>query len=372
MKIVIVGAGNVGIASAEAAVRNNDVLIIEKDPAKAEIVKNTLPVSVLKEDGSNPKTLQNAIERINADVVLSAVPDDGINLFICMMAKQIKSTVRTVACIRNPDYLSGSAEKSGVDLLVSPETIAADKIVHMALMENAVSYDDLGLMNLCLVTYRVDKNHDIVGQTVMDLELPKDCSIVAIYRGDETILTVTTAEIHAGDRVCVLATYDGAVGFNKLVGVKREAREIDILGAGPIGLAVARTLMNNSKKRFIKIIDNDLEKCQNASRQLSDVIVVHGDFVDPLILRSENVDRADVLITVSGRDEQNLLASLAALRYGIPKIITRYMTKEYDKIFKYTGLESIVGYHKVIINEVTKHLYQVKNSDSESEKAVEE
>ncbi|MFA6642504.1 MAG: NAD-binding protein, partial [Methanomethylophilus sp.] len=180
MKIVIVGAGNVGLASAEAAVRNNDVLVIEKDSAKAEIAKNTLPVSVLKEDGSNPKTLKNAIERINADVVLSAVPDDGANLFICMLAKQIKPTVQTVACIRNPDYLSGENGMAGVDLLISPETIAADKILHLALMENAVSYDDLRVQDLCLVTYRVERDHDLVGKVLMTTDLPQNCFVVAI------------------------------------------------------------------------------------------------------------------------------------------------------------------------------------------------
>jgi len=356
MKIVIVGAGNVGLASAEAATRNHDVLIIEKDPAKAEIAKNTLPVSVLREDGSNPKALRGAIERINADVVLSAVPDDGMNLFICMMAKQIRPSVRTVACIRNPDYMSSSVNHAGVDLLISPETIAADKIVKLAMLENAVTFDDLGFMNLCLTTFRVEKGHDIVGKTIMNLGIPHNCSVVAVYRGDDVLISVATEEIHADDRLCVLATWDATLEFNKLIGIKKEAREFVILGAGPIGISVAKTIAKDPKKRFVKIIENDLEKCKAASRLLSDVIVVHGDIVDPLVLHSESVDRADVLISVSSMDEQNLLACMAALRFGISKIITRYTTKEYDEIFKYTGIESIVGYHKVIINEITKNL----------------
>ena len=124
MKVIIVGAGNVGMASAEAASRNNDILMIDKDPVRAEAAKNTLPVSVLKEDGSNPKILKEAIERTNADVILSSVPDDAINLFICVAAKNIKPDIRTIACIRNPDYMT--VEMKSVDLLVSPESITAE------------------------------------------------------------------------------------------------------------------------------------------------------------------------------------------------------------------------------------------------------
>ncbi|WP_157844238.1 NAD-binding protein [Candidatus Methanomethylophilus sp. 1R26] len=54
MKVIIVGAGEVGLASAQAAKKDNDVLIIDKDPARTENAKNSLQVSVLREDGSNP------------------------------------------------------------------------------------------------------------------------------------------------------------------------------------------------------------------------------------------------------------------------------------------------------------------------------
>ena len=106
------------------------ILMIDKDPVRAEAAKNTLPVSVLKEDGSNPKILKEAIERTKADVILSSVPDDAINLFICVAAKNIKPGIRTIACIRNPDYMT--VEMKSVDLLVSPESITAEKIIKMA------------------------------------------------------------------------------------------------------------------------------------------------------------------------------------------------------------------------------------------------
>jgi len=358
MKVIIVGAGNVGYTSAEALCKVHDVLVIEKDALKADNAKSTLSVSVLHEDGSNPKVLKSAIERVDAEVILSALPDDAINLFICMMAKRIKASIRTVACLRDPDFevRTTSEGAEGVDLLISPEFIMAEKINKLATLENAVKYDYIENMEVALVTYRVDRKNDLVGKIVMDLEIPDNCSIVAVYRGDSVILNNESVQIHVDDRIGVLGDIDAIEAFNRMMGVEKDAKEFVILGATISGIAIAKLLSQSGKKRFVKIIDKDESACRNAARALSDVVVVNADIVDPVILKSENVNRADVIISVSPMDERNLLACMAALRFGTNKIITRYSTEEYEEIFKYTGIESIIGYHRVISNEVTKNL----------------
>ncbi|MDR3282774.1 MAG: Trk system potassium transporter TrkA [Candidatus Methanoplasma sp.] len=358
MNVIIVGAGNVGSTSADALSKAHDVLIIEKDPEKVDNARASINASVLHDDGSNPKVLEAAIDRVDADVMLSAVPDDSLNLFICLMAKRIKPSIITVACLRDPDYIVKTAEEgeAGIDILVSPELITAGKIEKLATLENAVSYDDVSNLGVALATFRIRRNHGPVGKVVMDLPLPEDCDIIAIYRGDSVILNCETAEIHADDRICVLGSHASIEQVNKIVGIDKEAKEFVILGASIVGIEVAKSLLKSGKKRFIKIIEKDENLCRYASRELDNAIIVNADFVDPSVLRSENVHRADVVISASAMDERNLLACMAALRFGTKKIISKYSKREYEGIFKYTGIESIIGYHRVISNEVTKHL----------------
>lgn len=358
MKVVIVGAGNVGFTSAAALSKVHEVLVVEMDSLKADLAKGLLNVSVLHEDGSNPVVLKSAIEKINADIILSALPDDGLNLFVCMMSKRIKENIVTVACLRNPDFIINTTKegKDGVDILISPELITADKIYNLAILENAVTYDYIENMDIALVTFRIDKGHDPVGKVVMELKLPEDCTVVAIYREDKTILDCATAEIRVNDRLFVLGSRDAIDSVNKLIGVEKEAKEFVILGASIVGISIAKYLSSGSKKRFTKIIDKDEEGCRKAAKELDDTIVINADVVDPMVLRSENVQRADVIISVSPADERNLLACMAALKFGTRKIISRYSSKEYEEIFKYTGVESIIGYHRVITNEITKNL----------------
>lgn len=364
MKVVIIGAGNVGLTSAEALSRVNDVLLVEKDADKADTAKNMLSVSVLHDDGSNPKVLEAAISRMDAEIVLSAIPDDGLNLFICMMAKKIRPSITTVACLRNPDFAVNATVGNcqGVDIMISPELITAEKIFKMATLENAVTYDLISNMNLALATFRVEKGHDLIGKVVMNLDVPDECAILAIYRGDMVITDTQTAEIHVDDRICVLGHPDVMETFNRLIGVEKEAKEFVVIGATIAGVAVARLLTQGGKRRFVKIIDRDESLCRMAARELNDVIVVNADVADPTVLKSENVQRADVIINISQMDELNLLVSIAALKFGTRKIISRYSTKEYEEIFKYTGIESIVGYHRIISNEITKNLVFDENA----------
>ena len=358
MKVVIVGAGNVGFTSAKALSKSHDVLIIERDAAKAENAKALLNASVLHEDGSNPRVIEAAIKRIDADTIISAIPDDAHNIFICFMAKRVKPSIQTVACLRDPDYIVKTSKEGleGIDLLISPELITAEKIEKLAVLENAITYDHLPGMNIDLATFRIEEGHNLVGRVVLDIDKPADCNIIAVNREGNVILNNETTEIHVGDRVRVIGSPESIVTFNKLVGVEKEAKEFVILGASIVGMETAKRLAQSNKKRLVKIIENEEGRSRFAARELDDVTVVSGDFIDIAVLKSEDVQRADVIITASSVDERNLLACIAGLRFGTKKIISKYSNEEYEKIFRYTGIESIIGYHRIIYNEITKNL----------------
>ena len=361
MKVLIIGAGNVGLAAAKAAIAGNDVHLIERDVNVAETAKSALPVSLLKGDASNPSVLKSALERIKPDVIFSAVKDDAINIFVCVNGKHFRPSVRTIACIRNPEFLDVDTY-DGVDYLVSPDKLSVEKMINTAMLENAVNYEKLDIEDYGLTTFRIERGHDIIGRTVMNLDLPKDCAIVAILRGPLTITEISTVEIHEGDRIVLFGTRGATEAFNKLIGIKKEAREIVILGAGHIGLSIAKQISQRDDKMFVKIMDDDMERCREASKQLRTAIVVRGNIVDPQFLRSENIERADAVISVTDIDERNLLACMTSLRFGIGKIVSRYSIEEYEGVFKYAGIESVIGYHKLIMNEVAKNLSTTEQS----------
>ena len=356
MNIIIVGAGQVGYTVAEVLAPKNDVMVVEYDDDAASRANSMLNVSLFKGNGTNPKTLEEAITRHRAEVIIATTSTDESNLFICIMAKRFNPDIKTVARITDPDYLFKTTDKvaEGIDHIFSPELLTGNLISTLATLENAVEYESIESMNMGLATFLVSKEHtDIIGKVVIGLDLPKDVTVVAIYRGDDVILEAETTELHEGDRICVLGSHDGIHEFNRSMGIIREANEIFILGATTAGIHTARLLQQ--KKRYIKLVEPDHELCSKLTKQFS-MTIIKGNFIDPHTLNMENVGRADVVIALGKTDEVNLLACLMCRKLGSKKIISRYSVNEYEDIFDFTGIQSTIGYHRVVANEIIKTL----------------
>ena len=103
-----------------------------------------------------------------------------------------------------------------------------------------------------------------------------------------------------------------------------------------------------------KIVDKDENKCRDMARTLSGVAIACADFIDPEVQNNENIFRTDALISTTHADDTNLLMCMNAMRHNSRKVITRYFTREYEDIFQYTGIETIIGYYRIITNEITK------------------
>ncbi|MBE6513708.1 MAG: NAD-binding protein [Candidatus Methanomethylophilaceae archaeon] len=352
MKVIIVGGGNVGYIAAETICDIHDVLVIEKDDQTAESVKSRLNVSVLHEDGTNPKNLEYALEEHGAEIIISTLDDDASNLFICMYAKSLSPEIKTIASINNPDYM---IEKSaGVDVLISPEVITAKKMYRLATLENAVDFEEIESLGLCIAIFAVEKWHDIVGKIVMDIDSSAGFSIFGVYRDDSLILEVDSLEVHPGDRVCVIGTPDGLEAFNAIVGIEEETREFTILGGSVLGMILARLLVEDPVRRYVKILEKNHDKCVELSKNLNGVSIVNADYTEPEVQTQENVFKSDCTISTSHQDDTNLLMCMSAQKFNARKIVSRYFKKEYQDIFTFTGLESIIGYHKIVSNEITK------------------
>lgn len=352
MNIIIVGAGKVGATVAEVLSTKNDVMVIEEDTIVAEKIKSLYNVSIFNESGTNPKVLEEAIQRHQAEIIISTVSKDADNLFICMMSKKIKSDIITISRIRDPDYMVNDTYGI-VDQIFSPELLSAKTLSSLALLENGVDYESFESIGMGLATFLVSKeNTSVIGKVPIGLDCPEGAYIVAVKRGDTFILDCETVEIRSADCLCVLGTSEGIAAFNRMMGVARPASDFVILGATVIGVQTAHLL--ESKKRYVKLIDADPVLCRKLARQFSTVKIINGNIVDPHLLRMENVARADVMMTLDDNDETNLLASLMGQKLGATKIISEYSLLDYESIFEYADIHSRIGYYNIVTNQIAK------------------
>ena len=354
MKVIVVGAGDVGSVTAETASKIHDVLVIEKDESVSNALKTRLNISTLKGDGTNPKVLEYAIGAHDAEMIISTLNSDASNLFVCMMAKRIKPDIRTVSSITDPDFKIATTSEGfpGVDTIISPELITAEKMFNLCVLENAIDYESVPEMGVSIAMFDVEAHHDIVGKVCMLLDLPEGCSLFALYRDGELHTYPETMAIHAGDHLYLFGTGDSFKEFNDLMGVESPARKFTVLGGSIVGRNVAKMLAGD--KRSVKVIDHNEAVCKEMARNIPGASIICANFIDPEIQASENVFWMDALVTTSHSDQTNLLMSMTAQKHNTRKVITRYFTKEYEDIFDYTGIETIIGYYNIVANEISK------------------
>ena len=90
-------------------------------------------------------------------------------------------------------------------------------------------------------------------------------------------------------------------------------------------------------------------------------VIINGDGLDQELLLSESLEEADSFITLTGRDEDNLIASLFAAKNGVKNIITKVTRDNYNEIAKTIGINSTINPKSVTANKIIKYVRTLKN-----------
>lgn len=117
---------------------------------------------------------------------------------------------------------------------------------------------------------------------------------------------------------------------------------IVIIGGGKVGYYLVKTL-TESGRHSITLLEKDAERCTDIAEEL-DCLVIRADGTDINALAQAGVDDADVLVAVSGQDQDNLVAcQIAKTKYGITKTIARVNNPKNHDVFKLLGVDGTVS-----------------------------
>ncbi len=121
---------------------------------------------------------------------------------------------------------------------------------------------------------------------------------------------------------------------------------IIIVGAGKVGYNLGKFLLSQGHE--IMLIENDKSKMDNLTSEFSEN-VVFGDGTSPEVLTSAGIARADVVVAVTGEDEDNLVVGqIAKLIFVVPKTIARVNNPRNEAIFSSLGIDATVSATRMI------------------------
>ncbi len=366
MKIIIVGAGQVGFhIASHLALENKDVVVLDKNPDALRRVSDNLDVQIIRGSGSSPVVLEEAGIQ-NAEIMLAVTNSDETNLVACLVANIVSPSTKKLARIRDADfdnYHRNFREVAPhIDTIINPDIEVVKTIHRMMSVPGAVDIGEFADGRLKFVGVNLEDDSELAGARLSDL--PKILGddrplIAALVREDEFIIPRGDDQIKAGDLVYFISEEDKLLDtlslFNKIAQPLKRAL---IVGGGRIGYRLARLLEEHSI--YCKIIERNPERCTYLAERLNKAIVLSGDGSDQELLSEENIQDMDIVITLTHDEETNILASLLAQRMGARKTITRISKFSYFPLTNAIGIEQVVSPRLSAINTILQHIRKGK------------
>jgi trk system potassium uptake protein TrkA len=203
--IVVVGAGKVGFHLTRSLMaEGEEVLVIEKDPAKADRIITELGGTAIQGDGAEVATLEEAgVGR--ADVVAAVTGHDEDNLIVAQVAKKRFNVPRTVARINNPrnEFIFNQL---GIDATVSATQVILSIIQQEIPRHPFVHLLTLAGGNIEFIELELSDTSPIVGKPASLLSLPDETAVPFLIRDGQPIVIQPSTVFEAGDRVIAVTT----------------------------------------------------------------------------------------------------------------------------------------------------------------------
>jgi trk system potassium uptake protein TrkA len=361
MKIVILGAGQVGGSVAESLVsEQNDITVVDLEPQRLRVLQERLDLRTVIGSGSHPSVLTEAgIE--DADLLVAVTQSDETNLVACRIAARMFNVPRRIARVRATDYLANERvlgeEGFDVDLSICPEQVLTDYIVKLVEFPEALQVLDFAGGKVSLVAVRAYSGGPLVGHPLKDLRrhMPRiDTRIVAIFRGDHSIVPDGDTVIEPGDEVfCLAASEHIREVMRELRRMDRAVKRVMIAGGGNIGLRLAMALED---RYSVRVIEHNKRRCELLAARLGEALVLNGDTTDEELLEDENIAEMDLFVAVTNDDENNIMSSLLAKRMGARRVVALINRRSYVDLLQSGQIDIAISPAQATIGTLLAHV----------------
>ena len=334
MKVLILGAGQVGASVAEAlASEANDITLIDQNRVALAELADRLDVRTLAGNAAYPSVLKEAgIEDV--DMLVAVTQSDQTNLVACKIARSLFHVPTRIARLRSGDFLDPellSNENFAVDYAICPEQDITDYIAKLVQFPEALQVLEFAGGKVTLVGVRAYTGGLLVGKPIraMREQLPVgvDARIAAIFREHQPIEPDGNTVIEPGDEVFVLAASRNIRPVLKeLRRMLEPVRRVMIAGGGNIGARVAATLEANYE---VKIVERNAERAEIIAGKLTRSLVLSGEATDENLLEQENIDEIDMFLALTNDDEDNIMAASLAKRLGCKRVLALINRRAY-------------------------------------------
>lgn len=365
MKIVIVGDGKVGSTlTQQLSKEGHDITVIDRNTELLQSLQETYDVMAVNGNGASMQVLKTAgVE--DAELLIAATSGDEINLLCCFTAKKLGCT-HTVARVRNPEYAGQLAflkDELGLNMTINPEAAAANEIYRLLQFPSFIKRDTFAKGRVEIVEIRIGPDSPLAGKRLSDLYKNTKVRVLvcAVERGSAVYIPSGDFVIQPDDKIHVTAETQKLAALLRVLGAPmQKIKDVVIIGGSRIAYYLARRLQYADI--HVKIIEKDIERCQELSLLLPKALIINGDGCQKELVEEETRGKADALVSLLNIDEINLVMAMFARQLDVPKVIAKVDRIEYMSVFETFGVDSMISPKELICNDVLRYVRDMCNT----------
>jgi trk system potassium uptake protein TrkA len=362
MKIIIVGAGDVGFHLAKLlSFENQDIFLVDSKAEKLRYASSHIDVITKKGDATSIKLLKE-IGINKADIFLAVTESQNTNFTLAIIAKRLGAK-KTIARISSHEFTQDSEidfTELGIDNMISPGELAADEIkmlLHQSAFNDTIEFED-GTLNILGST--LEYSSPLINLTVQEARhkfADIDFITIAIKpeNSDETIIPRGNVVYSANDQIYFSTPKESIKKLYGLMGKTQfGVKDVMILGASKIGVKAARNLCESNFN--VKLIEIKKERAHEVSEKIPGALVIKGDGRDVELLEEENISEMDAFVAVTGDSETNIMSCLVAKSKGVKKTIALVENMDYINISQTIGIDTLINKKLLAASAIFKHV----------------
>ncbi len=366
MKVVIVGAGQVGYHIAgRLAFENKSVVVLDTNPESLKRIAEHFDVQTVSGSGSSPAVLE-AAGIGEAEIILAVTDSDEVNLVACLMADILSPATRKLARLRGADldgyYQALKDQAPHIDTVINPEFEVVRTIERLMSVPGAVDVGEFEGGRIKFVGIYLEPSSPLAGVKLSDLPTVIEGDqplIAAVVRGEKMIIPKGNSHLRSGDLIYFVSDEPSLLAQLSIFGKQAmPVQRVLIIGGGRIGYRLAQRL--EARSFSCKIIEKRASRCEFLAEGLDRTVVLHGDGSDQSLLLEEGIHDTDLVVTLTSDEETNILASLLAKRLGAKKTITQINKFSYFPLMVTIGIEQVVSPRLSAVNSILQHIRRGK------------
>ncbi len=373
MHIVIVGDGKLGHSLARRlAEEGYDIVLVDKNADLLRASGNALDIGCVCGNGLNAEVLTEAGVP-EADLLIAVTSTDEINILCCLVARRLGAR-HTIARVRDPEcakIVLSMREELGLSMTLNPEQAAATEIARIIRFPSAMKVDFFAKGRVEMVEVKVAAGSPLIGQPLAELyrKFHTRVLVCAVQRDGEVTIPRGDFVLQEGDLISLTATPNEITQLFRVLGlIGPKARTAMIVGGGRVSFYLAQQLIEAGI--HVKIIEQNRQRCEELSDKLPRATVILGDGSDRETLREEGMAEADVLVALTGLDEENVVISMYAIADHVRKVIAKINHITFGEILEKTGIECVITPHLIAAGRILRYVRAMQSSVSSSMEAL--